>query len=117
MSELKLVLPSARQGMRRLLDSMLGAAGIQIEPQIELDSLSATLELVRQSDWATVLPIAAVQRAVEAKLVRALKIVEPDIPREVVVVYNAQRPPNRAGKLLIELLRKNLEELLVTTDW
>jgi DNA-binding transcriptional LysR family regulator len=111
--ELKLVLPSTRQGMRRLLDALLREADIAVEPQIELDSLGATLDLVRQSDWATILPIAAVQRAVAAKSVRALSIVEPQILREVVVIYNAQRPPNIAGKLIIELLQKHLEELLV----
>lgn len=109
--ELKLVLPSTRQGMRRLLDSMLRESGIVIEPQIELDSLGATLELVRQSDWVTVLPVTAVQRAVAAKLVRALTITGPEINREVVVAYSAQRPPTLAGKLFVELLGKGFEEL------
>lgn len=113
--ELKLVLPSTRQGMRRLLDVLLGEAHVAIEPQIELDSLGATLELVRQSDWATILPITAVQRVVAAKYVRALTIVDPQISREVVVAYNAQRPPGIAGKLVIDLLKKNLEELLANS--
>lgn len=110
--ELKLVLPSSRQGMRQVLDRVLQDSGIGVEPLIELDSLGATLDLVRQSDFATVLPVAAVQRAVTAKLVRARQIVEPEIPREVIVVYNAQRAPSPAGKLLIETLRHHLEELI-----
>src|SRR5690606_8125142 len=56
LADLKLVLPSTRQGMRRLLDAMLMEAGVRLEPQIELDSMAATLELIRLGDWATVMP-------------------------------------------------------------
>lgn len=112
--ELKLALPSRRQGMRQLLDTLLREAEIVIEPQIELDSLGATVELVRQSDWATVLPIAAVQRAVDGKLVRAIPIIEPSISRRVVAMYGTQRPPSVAGKLFVELLQRDFGKLFPT---
>lgn len=110
--DLKLVLPSTRQGMRRLLDALLMEANVQVEPQVELDSMVATLDLVRNGDWATVLPVTAAQRAVQAKYVRAFRIVEPDISREMVVAYHAQRPPRAAGQYMIDLLKQQLEELL-----
>jgi DNA-binding transcriptional LysR family regulator len=110
--DLKLVLPSQRQGMRLLIDSMLASSGIVLKPEIELDSLGPTIELVRQSEWATILPIVAVKRAVDAKLLRAHKIVEPAIPREVVVAHSAQRPPIMAAQLFVKLLKEHLNQLL-----
>ena len=47
--DFKLVLPSKRQGMRLLIDSMLASSGIVLKPEIELDSLGPTLDLVRTS--------------------------------------------------------------------
>jgi len=113
--ELKLVLPSRRQGMRRLLDAVLREANVAIEPQIELDSLGATLDLVRQSDWATILPITAAERAVAAKQVRALTIVEPKISREVIVAYHAKRRSGAAEKFMVELLQRHLQQLLASS--
>jgi DNA-binding transcriptional LysR family regulator len=83
--EYKLVLPSQRQGMRVLIDSVLASSGITLKPEIELDALGSTIELVRESDCATILPVVAVKRAVGRKLVRSQRIVEPAMPRELVV--------------------------------
>lgn len=110
--EFRLVLPSQRQGMRVLIDSMLASSGIVLKPEIELDSLWPTLDLVRNSDWATILPIVAVKRLVDQKLLRAQKIVGPAIVREVVVAHAAQRPPGLAADLFIKTLKAHLEAML-----
>ncbi len=113
--DLKLVLPSRRQGMRLLLDAMLMNVGIQLEPQVELDSMAATLELIRHGDWATVLPSTAAKRAIDAKHVRSFKLIEPEFNREMVVAYHSQRPPRAPGQYMIELLKQHLDELLSET--
>ena len=51
--------------MRVLIDSVLASLGIVLKPEIELDALGPTIELVRESDWATILPVVAVKRAVD----------------------------------------------------
>jgi DNA-binding transcriptional LysR family regulator len=108
----RLVLPSQRQGMRVLLDSMLASHGIVLKPEIELDSLAPTIDLVRNSDWATVLPIVAVKRAADARQLAARKIVDPVLPREIVVAHNANRPPSVAGQHFLRLLKQEAEALL-----
>ena len=108
----KLVLPSQRQGMRLLVDSILASNGIVLKPEIEIDSMGPTLELVRQSDWATILPVIAVKRAVDQKLLRSQRIVEPHIPRDVIVASPATRAPSLAAELFLKILKTKVSELL-----
>jgi LysR family nitrogen assimilation transcriptional regulator len=108
--DFRLVLPSPRHGMRALLDSILASKGIVLKPEIELDSLGPTLELVQRGDWATILPVIAVKQAVDRKLVRSQRIVDPDIPREVVVATS--RTPSLAAELFIQVLGERANALL-----
>ncbi len=78
--DFKLVLPSKRQGMRLLINSMLASSGIVLKPEIELNSLGPTLDLVRTSEWATILPVIAVKQAASKNLFRLQRIVNPSIP-------------------------------------
>jgi len=112
LQDFRLVLPSQRQGMRTLIDSILASKGIELKPEIELDSLGPTLELVRESDWATILPVVAVKKAVDRKLLRSQQIVEPDIPREVIVAAPITRTPTLAGELFLKILKVHISQLL-----
>ncbi len=110
--DFRLVLPSQRQGMRTLVDSMLASRGIVLKPEIELDSLGPTLDLVRGSDWATILPVVAVKRA-DRKQLRSQRIIEPDIPREVIVASPMTRTPTLAAELFLKLLKIKVGSLLL----
>lgn len=112
LSNYRLVLPSPRQGMRALIDSVLAASGIVLKPDIEIDSLGLTIELVGQTDWATILPAIAVIRAIDLKLVTAHKIVDPAIMRDVVVVHTTQRPLTVAGQLFVNVLKDEVQSLM-----
>ena len=52
LARLKLVLPSARHGLRTLLSRHLAAHGVTLEPSVEVDSLAAALRLVRSGAYA-----------------------------------------------------------------
>lgn len=112
LQDYKLVLPSQRQGMRQLVDSILASSGIKLMPEIEIDSMGPTLDLVRESDWATILPIVAVKRAVDQKLLRSQRIIEPEFPRDVVVATPATRPPSLAAELFLKILKTKIGELM-----
>ena len=112
LADLKLVLPSQRQGMRVLVDSMLASSGIVLKPEIELDSLGPTLDLVRKSDWATILPVIAVKQAADKKLLRVQRIINPTIPREVIVASHNQRMPSLAGQFFTKALQDHIRLIL-----
>ena len=81
-------------------------------PEVELDSLGPTLELVRNSDWATILPVIAVKGAVDRKQLRSQRIVEPDIPRDVIAASPASRSPSPAAEIFLKILRTRIDCLL-----
>jgi LysR family nitrogen assimilation transcriptional regulator len=112
LQELRLVLPSQRQGMRVLIDSMLASSGIVLKPEIELDSLGPTLDLVRKSDWATILPVIAVKQAADRKLLRQQRIINPTIPRQVVVASPSNRMPSLAGQIFAKFLQDRIKLIL-----
>lgn len=112
LSDYKLVLPSQRQGMRQLVDSIMASNGMTLVPEIEIDSLGPTLDLVREGDWATILPIVAVKREVDRKELRSQCIVDPQIPRDVVVATPATRPPSLAAELFLKILKAKINALL-----
>jgi len=116
LSDFRLVLPSQQQGMRVLIDSILASKGIVLKPEIELDSLGPTLKLVRESDWATILPVIAVKQAVHRKLLRSQRIVDPEIPREVIVASPTTRTPTLAAELFLKILKANVTALLACDD-
>lgn len=106
----RLVLPSPRQGMRRLLDQRLGEAGLALQPDFEIDSLNMTLDLVSRSAYATILPELAVRKAVEAGIVHCRLITDPVIQREVVAASHRHRPPGLAVRLLVHALKAAMVE-------
>jgi len=116
LQDFRLVLPSQRQGMRALVDSMLAPKGIKLQPEIELDSLGPTIELVRESDWATILPIVAVKQTVDRKLLRCQRIVDPEMPREVMVAAPITRGPTLAAELFLKTLKAAVSKLLEGTS-
>lgn len=105
LGSLKLVLPSVRQGMRRAMDALLMTTPFVIEPQIEIDSLNAVLELISETDYASIFPSLAVKRAVLAGRIQASRIVEPVFCHNVVVAYSQSHQPSLAGRTFIELLK------------
>jgi LysR family nitrogen assimilation transcriptional regulator len=112
LQDYKLVLPSQRQGMRQLVDSILASRGVALMPEIEIDSLGPTLELVRQSDWATILPVIAVKREVDQKLLGTQRIVDPPIPRDVIVAFPKTRAPSLPAEFFLNILKTKVNELL-----
>ena len=99
--------------MRVLINSMLASKSIILKPEIELNSLGPTIELVRESDWATILPVVAVKRAGDRKLVRLQRIVDPEIPREVIVAAPTTRTPTLAAELFLKILKTNIATVLI----
>jgi DNA-binding transcriptional LysR family regulator len=57
------VLPSARHGMRTLIDSTLKEAGLQANVVYEIDALNPVLSLIEQGAGFTILPYASVHRS------------------------------------------------------
>lgn len=114
-SLLKLVIPSGRHSLRQKIESHGGFNTDRIGRVMEIDGLTATLELVRASDWSTILPTVAVADDVRAGRLAASPISEPDLWLDYFVVQTKDAPTSVASRRFLNLLGQELRQL--TAGW
>lgn len=107
LNKLKLVIPSARHGLRTIMDHAAMTSGITLAPRMEFDDLKPIEDFVAHSDFFTLLPPLAVSRALRSGQLKAYPIV-PAIPRRLVCITATDRPLSRAAELLIDELRERM---------
>ena len=115
LSSLKLVIPSGRHSLRQKIESHGRFNTTKIGRVIEIDGLTATLELVRGSDWSTILPTVAVADDVRAGRLVASPITEPDLWLDYFVVQTKDLPISVASRRFLNLLGEELRE--ITARW
>jgi LysR family transcriptional regulator, nitrogen assimilation regulatory protein len=105
---LKLVLPTARSGLRQLLDDAAAERGLKFQPHMEIDALSMAVTMLARLPVCTVLPISAVQRELAGGDLMAHPIIDPPISRRLYAIYSAERTLSQPERELVNALRKRL---------
>jgi DNA-binding transcriptional LysR family regulator len=105
----KLVIPSTRHGLYKLLGEPFETGRIRARRTMEIDGLSGTLEFVAATDWAALLPYAAVH-AGEAGL-RVNRIDGEDITIRYFIATAATEPVSPAAEKFVELVKKELDRI------
>jgi DNA-binding transcriptional LysR family regulator len=105
-----LVLPSRRHGLRMVLDDHAAAAGIELKPRLELDTLPALSNVIATTNLVTVLPTIALQRSLENGTVRAHRLSEPRIVRSIAWVHHPRRAVSGAARAVIDIISEDLAE-------
>jgi DNA-binding transcriptional LysR family regulator len=115
-SALKLVIPSGRHSLRQKIESHDRFNGSGVGRVMEIDGLTATLELVAASDWSTILPTVAVADDVRAGRLVASPIVEPDLWLDYFVVQTKDRPVSVASRRFLNLMGEELRRIAARWD-
>lgn len=89
--------------LRQSLDAVCSAAGIQIQPIIESTDSESILNLVKKGIGATIISNTLFSLENEGVL-KAIRIINPAIIREVSIVHHKQKHLGTAAKGFIELL-------------
>lgn len=105
---LPLVLPSKRHGLRQIVNKVAEDESVDLAVRHEIDSIDAIEDLVRQSDFVTVLPAIAVHKGLADGSLRAHRIVAPRVTRQIACVHNPRRPLSAAARLFVEVLSLEL---------
>jgi len=108
LTELDLILPSQRHGLRLELDRRVGSEDIALSPKLELDLPPAIADFVARSDCFTVLPSVAVSRQLAEGSLKAYRIVAPRITRQLVIIHHPKHPLSPAAIRFIEMLSEDL---------
>jgi DNA-binding transcriptional LysR family regulator len=84
--KLNLALPSTMHGLRGIIDAAFNEAGLALAPRFEVDSMAATLRLVRAGPWGTILPISSVYRHALDGSIQVNEIETPKIIRHLCLI-------------------------------
>jgi DNA-binding transcriptional LysR family regulator len=114
-ADLKLVLPSLRNGLHRLLDEPLQTGRIKASKIIEIDGLGGALEFVAISDWAALMTAASVRDLADDDRLVISPIEGEQIEVRYFLAHLASAPLSAAGQAFSGLLSEELGR--ITGGW
>ena len=117
LGELPLILPSHPHGLRVLVETLLGRIKVIPEVECEIDSLSATLDLVERGVGYGILPYASVIKQVRAGTLVVMPIVEPRMSRQLVLATSTQLPTTIATRSLARTVKELVRDLVAEGIW
>jgi len=103
---LPLVLPGAPDGFHMMLLDEAKKAGVHLNTQIEVDSLTAMREIVANGAAYTILTRQAVAVDMQLGRIAVSRITDPVLTRTLVLAVSTQRPLTHASRTVIDLIRK-----------
>jgi len=104
----KLVFPTRQHGLRAIIESFAQAEDVDLRPSVQIDSISAIVKLVRESDFGTLLPHVAVRGHLERGELKGHRFTSPRLRRQIVAVTDPRRPLNPAAAAFLSVLRRHL---------
>ena len=108
---LKLVIPSPRHGLHKLIGEPFETRRIRSARTMEIDGLSGTLEFVADSDWGALLPFAAVHSATRDGRLRVNRIAGEEIAIRYFVARAASEPLAPAAARFVELAKAAFDQV------
>lgn len=108
LAQFDLVMPSKRHGLRMILEEQAAAAGIELKPRLEIDTLPAVCDIIATTNLVTVLPTIALQQALAAGTVRAHRFSEPRISRSIAWVHHPRRVVSATATAVLDVIRHDL---------
>lgn len=115
LQKLKLILPSPRHSLRQLVEATAVQLGASVSGRIlEIDGMLGTLELVRNSDWATVVASIAVADEVKQGRLVAEPIYGPELWLDFYLIRTKDELLSGACQDFLHWLRETLVRVAKT---
>jgi DNA-binding transcriptional LysR family regulator len=108
LANMRLILPSAQNGLRALIDKQAQAHGFNLEPRVAIDGLLPIIDLVQRTDGVTVLPPLSAYSGLRSGVLRALPLAKPHVERSLIWVHHARRPLSPATRKFIETVNAEI---------
>lgn len=112
-----LIMPTRGHGLRQLVEREARAQGVELEVEIELDSLNHIRTLVSAGHGYSVLSHSAVQEDLAAGRLSAAPLGRPAIRRPIYLVRNPTRAVTRASVRVEDLLVSLLQGAIADGAW
>jgi len=112
LEKLKLVLPSSRHSLRQVIEAAALRLGSSGSGRIlEIDGMLGTLELIRNSDWATVVASLAVMDEVKQGRLTAVPIYGPELWLDFYLIRTKDVPLSMACRKFLNWLKGTLGQI------
>ena len=115
-STLPLVIPSRPNALRMHVESEMAAIGCRPNIALEIDGVSAILDLVADGAGVAILPRNAVMRSVRPSAYATRSIGEPPLRIGLATAISAIRPATLTQQSTLELLHQTAQEWLASPD-
>jgi DNA-binding transcriptional LysR family regulator len=106
---LKLFVPSAANSLRPKIEDAIRSGEIVVERTILIDSLSAGLEFLSQTDWSGILPYWIGLKELGNERITVNPIADSTLRVDLALIYPAQSPMSRPAQVLYEYFRQELQ--------
>lgn len=117
LADFKLILPSARHGLRALIEKVSLQLNVPLNVNFEVDSLLAIKDLVEESIGLTVLPYMSVRREVENGQLFVRRISPAQMSRTLVMSMSTQHTLTQATRTVARESRELVHELVTNGTW
>lgn len=111
---LRLVLPSVVNARRPRIERYMSLNGIAVAEVLELDAMLGTLDIVANSNWASILPSVLGRADKDGIKRRFMPLVDPPLGVEYMRISNRARPLGRAAQAFADVLQEELNTALET---
>lgn len=105
---LKLVAPSPKNGLRINLENHIRSGKIDIERITEMDSVHATIEFIKQSDWCAILPATAAAPEFASKSLILNPIENPNVSSGFFLIQQSKSSLSVASQMMVAQISKTL---------
>lgn len=116
-ARLDLVLPGQAHGLRQQLDAVAAERKIDLNVDTELEAYAQIKVLAERGFGATVLPRVAAKREIDAGTLKAWRITDPELSRDVYLARSGERPATRAVHAVEQACREILRDLVRGDAW
>jgi DNA-binding transcriptional LysR family regulator len=100
---------------RRIIDDALRAAGVEIAPKVETDSIAALSSHVRAGSFVSIVPRSTISTIDMSEPLRAVPLVKPEISRTIGLVVSERFPIHPTIAWLIQDARSHTAPELLAT--
>lgn len=112
---LKLFVPSTTNSLKPKIEDAIRKGEIKLERKISIDSLSAGIEFVSQTDWSAILPYWICLKELGNDRITVNPIIKPNIEVDVALIYPTKRPLSKISKLFYKCFMQELQQ--TEQDW
>lgn len=104
LADYPLIIPSRPHSMRMAVEHALASVGCKIQVALEIESISAIIELVGQGYGHAVLPMTAVHSSTWSQSLVARPVVNPKLSSSLWIATAAQRPRSAILRKAVQLI-------------